>query len=195
MTEEHFIFPLGTVLYPDGKLPLRIFEQRYLEMTKTCLREERPFGVCLIREGREVGTPAVPENIGCLARIESWDMPQLGVFQLLARGTDRFRLLDTRVAGNGLLSGTIEHLTDEPSETPVDPLCRELLQRVIERVGEEPFPAPLALDDPSWVAYRLAEILPFPPRRKQALLELDGPDARMDYLRELLAEHGLSTSP
>ena len=67
MTEEHFIFPLGTVLFPGAALPLKIFEQRYLEMTKTCLRDNRPFGVCLIREGREVGDPALPEAIGCLA--------------------------------------------------------------------------------------------------------------------------------
>ena len=63
------IFPLGTVLFPEGLLPLKIFEQRYIEMTKACLRDERPFGVCLIRAGREVGEPAVPETIGCLAKI------------------------------------------------------------------------------------------------------------------------------
>ena len=72
-------------------------------MTKTCLRDNRPFGVCLIREGREVGDPALPEVIGtALATIEEWDMPQMGLFQLLARGGDRFRLVDSRVAKNGL---------------------------------------------------------------------------------------------
>ena len=105
VTEDHFIFPLGTVLFPGGTLPLKIFEQRYIEMTKACLRDNRPFGVCLIREGQEVGAPAVPETIGCLATIERWDMPQLGLFQLVARGGERFRLLETRVASNGLMSG------------------------------------------------------------------------------------------
>src|SRR5918995_6119962 len=94
---EIHIFPLNTVLFPGGLLPLKIFEQRYIEMTKACLRDNRPFGVCLIREGREVGDPAVPETIGCLATIEKWDMPQLGLFQLVARGSERFRLLDTTV--------------------------------------------------------------------------------------------------
>ena len=56
------IFPLGTVLFPGGVLPLRIFEVRYVEMAKACLKEGTPFGVCLIREGTEVGTPAVPED-------------------------------------------------------------------------------------------------------------------------------------
>ena len=75
------IFPLSTVLFPGGLLPLRIFEQRYLEMTKTCIRDLTPFGVCLIREGQEVGAPAVPHGVGCTARILQWDMPHLGLFR------------------------------------------------------------------------------------------------------------------
>ena len=195
MTEEHFIFPLGTVLFPGGALPLKIFEQRYLEMTKTCLRDERPFGVCLIREGQEVGTPAVPERIGCLASIEKWDMQQLGVFHLAARGGDRFRLLDTRVEKNGLLIGTVERLvSEEPAGIP-DPACREVLKLVIERVGERNFSPPLKLDDPIWVSYRLAEILPFDSPVKQALLEIDSAEARLRRLRELLVEEGLIAEP
>src|SRR5262249_50490638 len=67
------LFPLNTVLFPGGRLPLRIFEQRYMEMEKACLRERSPFGVCLIREGREVGAPAIPADVGTLARIGTWD--------------------------------------------------------------------------------------------------------------------------
>ena len=92
-----YIFPLNTVLFPGGALPLKIFEQRYIEMTKVCISEERPFGVCLIKEGREVGTPAVPQDIGCLARIAQWDMPQLGVFHLQVEGLQRFRILSSEV--------------------------------------------------------------------------------------------------
>jgi uncharacterized protein len=191
LTEEHFIFPLGTVLYPGGTLPLKIFEQRYIEMTKTCLRDERPFGVCLIREGREVGNPAVPESVGCLATIERWDMPQLGLFHLVARGGDRFRLLETRAAKNGLLSGTIERLAPDAPDTEVDPACREVLKLIIERVGEASFPSPLALDDPSWVSYRLAEVLPLDARVKQDLLELNDARERLARLRQVLVEKGL----
>ena len=191
MTEEHFIFPLGTVLFPGGTLPLRIFEQRYIEMTKACLRDNRPFGVCLIREGREVGDPAVPETIGCLATIEKWDMPQLGLFQLVARGGDRFRLLDTSIAKNGLMSGSVERLTSDDTRAAVDPACREVLKLIIDRVGESSFPAPIALDDPVWVSYRLAEILPFDPRVKQELLQINGAGERQRRLRELLEQEGL----
>ena len=191
MSEEHYIFPLGTVLFPGGALPLKIFEQRYIEMTKACLRDERPFGVCLIRDGREVGDPAVPETIGCLATIERWDMPQLGLFHLVARGGDRFRLVDTSVAKNGLMSGSIERIA--PDETPVrvDPACREVLKLIIDRVGESNFPAPISLDDPVWVSYRLAEILPFDARVKQELLEIDETGERLTRLRELLVKEGL----
>jgi Lon protease-like protein len=192
LTESHYIFPLGMVLYPGGMLPLRIFEQRYIEMTKACLRDERPFGVCLIREGREVGEPALPETIGCLASIEQWDMPQLGLFHLLARGGDRFRLLDSRAAQNGLITGTIERLAPDVADAPVDAACREVLKALIERIGEARFPAPIRLDDGSWVSYRLAEILPVEPRVKQTLLELDDASARQARLREILVSKGLA---
>jgi Lon protease-like protein len=80
MTTTIPIFPLNTVLYPGGMLPLRIFEQRYLEMTRDCLRDTTPFGVCRIREGAEVGTPALPESVGCTAVIAEWEMPHLACF-------------------------------------------------------------------------------------------------------------------
>jgi Lon protease-like protein len=190
MVEEHFIFPLGTVLFPGGTLPLKIFEQRYIEMTKACLRDERPFGVCLIREGSEVGDPAVPETIGCLATIERWDM-QLGLFHLVARGGDRFRLLDTAVAKNGLMTGSIERIAADPPGARMDPACREVLKLIIERVGDGHFPGPVALDDPVWVSYRLAEILPFEAQVKQELLEVPEADARLRKLRALLESEGL----
>jgi Lon protease-like protein len=79
------IFTLGTVLFPGGTLPLKVFEQRYIEMTKECIRDDQPFGVCLIREGSEVGDPALPVSIGCFARIETWDMPQITTVRLNER--------------------------------------------------------------------------------------------------------------
>ena len=191
MTEEQFIFPLGTVLFPGAALPLRIFEQRYIEMTKTCLRDGRPFGVCLIKEGREVGDPAVPQAVGCLATIEHWDMPQMGVFQLLARGADRFRLIDSQAAKNGLITGVVERL---PADTPaelVDDACRRVLEMIIERVDASRFAKPYRLDDASWVGFRLAEILPLDMQTKQALLEMTEAAERLSRIRALLAEEGL----
>ncbi len=126
------LFPLGTVLFPGGLLPLRIFEQRYLEMAKACLRDSAPFGVCLIREGAEVGAPATPESVGCLARIVQWDMQQLGLLQLLVQGAERFRILERRVQGDGLARANVELLAEE-ADAPVPErlaACRKLLERI-----------------------------------------------------------------
>ncbi|MBX9811237.1 MAG: LON peptidase substrate-binding domain-containing protein [Burkholderiales bacterium] len=189
--QEISIFPLHTVLFPDGILQLKIFEQRYLEMTKICLRDNRPFGVCQIREGREVGTPALPEAVGCLAMITQWDMPQLGLFQLIVRGSKRFRIIETRVAANGLISGQVELLPPESGPAEVDRICGEVLKAVVDKVGTANFPAPIKLDDAAWVAYRLAEILPVDAAVKQRLLELQDAEARFFLLRRIMTEQGL----
>jgi Lon protease-like protein len=189
--QEIHIFPLNTVLFPGGLLPLKVFEQRYIEMTKTCLRDNQPFGVCLIREGHEVGAAAVPEPVGCFAIIESWDMPQLGLFQLVARGGERFRILETRVAPNHLMSAVVEPIAADPAPVQVDSLCRQVLQAVIEKVGAPQFPTPVRLDDASWVGYRLAEVLPLGVRVKQELLETTDAAQRLERLRALLVQQGL----
>lgn len=165
-----FIFPLGTVLFPGGLLPLKIFEQRYLDMTKACLRDNVPFGVCLIREGREVGTPAVHESVGCLATIQQWDMPNPAMFHLLARGGERFRVSETAVSANGLISAEVEILPRAESSSP-PPEFVALLKRVIDDAGAAHFSTPLMLDDGAWVAYRVAEIMTWPAVMKQRMLE------------------------
>lgn len=190
--QEIHVFPLNTVLFPEGLLPLKVFEQRYIEMTKACLSGNRPFGVCLIREGREVGTAAVPEPVGCLAVIEHWDMPQLGMFQLLARGGGRFRIREMRVAPNHLISAAIEPLPPDDAVDTVDPLCREVLQTLIDKIGAERFSSPPRLDDAAWVGYRLAEVLPLEARVKQELLELTDAGRRLERLRALLVKQGLT---
>ena len=193
--QEIHIFPLGTVLFPGGTLPLKVFEQRYIEMTTACLRDSRPFGVCLIREGREVGTAAVPEPVGCLAVIEQWDMPQLGVFHLVARGAGRFRIREMRVAPNHLISATVEPIPPDDAAGTVDPLCRKVLQAIIDKVGTERFPAPARLDDAAWVGYRLSEVLPLDVRVKQELLELTDAGQRLEQVHGLLVKQGLAAKP
>jgi Lon protease-like protein len=181
------LFPLNTVLFPGGRLPLRIFEQRYMEMAKACLRDHAPFGVCLIREGREVGTPAIPADVGTLARIAAWDMPQLGVLQVTALGEQRFRILERRVQQNGLTLGTIELIEPEADESVPQSCagCVKLLERVIEQQSGL-FEPPHRLDSASWVSSRLTELLPLPLPAKQELLELDNARLRIERLNELL---------
>ena len=185
------LFPLGTVLFPGGLLPLKVFEQRYVDMTKACLRDSTPFGVCLIREGQEIGQPATPQSTGCLATIEQWDVPHPNLFALLARGGERFQVLDTTVNSSGLIIGKIEMLPEASTNAEMDEACEEVLRLAIKRAGADSVPGPIQLDNPLWVSYRLAEILPITPQEKLALLEITDTGARLAKLRELLLAHGI----
>jgi Lon protease-like protein len=184
------LFPLNAVLFPGGALPLKIFEQRYVEMTKRCVRDGSGFGVCLIREGAEVGEPALPAAIGCSAFIAQWELPHPNLFHLLARGARRFRVVQTEVAALGLIMAEVELLPDEADPGPPDPLCRDILEQLIERIGAERFSDGVRLDDAAWVGYRLAEILPLSAQARQHLLEQDSAQARLAALRAILSTAG-----
>ena len=190
MIEDLPLFPLNAVLFPGGRLPLRIFEQRYLGMVKVCLREEAPFGICLIREGKEVGAAATPEDVGCLARLASWDMPQLGVLQVEARGEQRFRILERRVQADGLARARVQTIGADTDAVVPDSYraCVSLLEQLIERHACL-FDKPYRLDSASWVSARLAEILPVSLAAKQKMLELDDGLVRLEILHRFLAQH------
>ena len=187
------LFPLNTVLFPGGLLPLRVFETRYMDMTRDCLKHDQPFGVCLIREGKEVGAAAKPEEVGTLAYITHWDMQQLGLLQLRTRGGQRFRVLASSVAAQGLLRARVALLpAEEDAEVPAQfGALPDLLRLVIADKSEAVFAPPHALDSASWVGYRLSEILPVPLAAKQKLLELEGALPRLEILYRFLEQRGL----
>ena len=193
------LFPLKTVLFPGGVLPLKVFEQRYVSMTKACLKDDRPFGVCLLTQGEEVSgagparTATEFAPIGTLARITNWDMPQLGILHLRTEGDTRFQIQSHSIAEDGLVIGQVTALAPEPSLALPEsyaPLSK-LLELLIGRVGRENFPADLALDDASWVGYRLAELLPLPLHIKQSMLEINDADVRLTALAQFLKKQGL----
>jgi uncharacterized protein len=189
------LFPLQTVLFPQGRLPLRIFEQRYLAMAKRCLKDGTPFGVCAIREGKEVGTPAVPFDVGTTAKIAEWDMPQLGVLEIVAAGEARFRIVEHRAQADGLLIGRVEMLPAE-ADAPIPGACEpavRLLERVIEQHASL-FSRPHRLDSCAWVSARLIELLPVPLPTKQELLELDDARARLERLSDFLRANARAAS-
>jgi hypothetical protein len=187
------IFPLNAVLFPGGLLPLRVFEARYMDMTRDCMKRDRPFGVCLIREGSEVGAPAVPEAVGCLAKILEWDMQQLGVLNLKTRGGQRFRILERESDAQGLISAEVELIPpDKSMEVPKEYAgCARLLEMVVLDQGKPIFAEPHAFDDSAWVGYRLSEILPIPLLAKQKLLELTDNATRLSILQRFLESRGL----
>ena len=185
------IFPLGTVLFPGALLPLKIFEQRYMDMAKGCLKQGLSFGICLIKEGHEVGAPAVPERVGTLAKIVEWDMEQLGVLKVRVEGGERFRLNATETQPNGLIIGEIERFTEPRAASDDLEACVAFLKKVVVAVGAGQFAEPLRYDEVSWVGFRLTEILPLRPDVKQRLLELtDGP-GRLKVLYRFLEEQRL----
>lgn len=183
------LFPLRTVLFPDGLLPLRIFEQRYLTMVRECASSDTGFGVCLILEGEEAGTPVKTAQVGTLAKIVDWYTLEDGLLGVSAIGTARFVLHETRRREDGLLVGDIDWLP-EPRPRPVPEaysVLSQVLGRFMERVGEHyPSFTEESLDDALWVGYRLSELLPIAAIEKQHLLELSDPIERLQNLLEVL---------
>ena len=190
------IFPLNTVLFPGGLLPLRVFEARYMDMTRECLKRDEPFGVCLIHQGSEVGAPAVPEGVGCLAKIQECDMQQQGILNLKTRGSHRFRILERETGAQGLISAGVELIEPDASVTvPAEfSACARLLQMVVADQGKSVFAEPHAFDDAAWVGYRLSEILPVPMVAKQKLLELTDSLSRLSILQRFLESRGLAAA-
>ncbi|MBL8486798.1 MAG: LON peptidase substrate-binding domain-containing protein [Rhodocyclaceae bacterium] len=186
------LFPLQAVLFPEGRLPLRIFEQRYMDMAKTCLREGSPFGVCLIASGQEVGKPAVPHPVGTLASIAEWDMPQLGVLQVVARGGERFRILRRWVEASGLAMGEVELLAPEATAKIPQQFARlvPMLRAVLEDMGNAA-PTPPRFFDAAWVGFRWCEVLPIPDVARQKLLELEDVESRLEIVFRFLDSKGL----
>jgi len=203
MSTENWIplFPLNTVLFPLGVLPLRVFETRYTDMMRRCMKGSAPFGIVLIRSGVEVGAAAVPETTGCLAHIVQWDMPELGVLLLTTHGGQRFHIEATRELSDHSLEARIVLLAED-TPLPVPPLhaaCAIALKRVVDEITApgmadhgnkytSPFPQPVQLDDAGWVANRWSEILPLPMSVKQNLLELGDPSARLQLVHQCLTQ-------
>ncbi|MFT5532593.1 MAG: Lon protease-like protein [Burkholderiaceae bacterium] len=196
------LFPLQTVLFPDGILPLRIFETRYIDMVRECMRLEKPFGVVAIREGTETGQPAQPEAVGCSAAIVHWDMEAGGLLMIGTRGGLRFRIRETRLLADQRLEARVDYLDADPAMAPLPGQadCVEALKAITDdfdqRIGKNnvqdyPFALPLRLDDAGWIANRWSEILPLTLKTKQELLELNDPAMRLTLIHACLEQQQL----
>lgn len=187
------LFPLNTVLFPGGLQPLKIFEQRYLDMAAACMKDNSPFGICLIDKGNEVGEAATPHILGTLASIADWEMEQLGILLVTTRGGRRFRIIDSHVDDDKLLRTKVE-LLPESGAVALPPERRRLLpllRRVVADLGPERIPEPHDYDNALWVGYRITEVLPIQNLAKQKLLELDDPLARLEILEKFLDQRQL----
>lgn len=181
------LFPLRTVLFPGGPLPLRIFESRYIDMISQCMKSDSPFGVLLIREGHEAGL-ATTHEVGTLATITDWYQGSDGLLGVTAVGGSRFRLLSGRQQANGLNIGEIDVIPPEPTMTLPDEYAslRKILEGVLDDLGRLYESLERRFDDAVWVTYRLVEILPIELAEKQQFLESSDTLARLKLIDELL---------
>ena len=183
------LFPLNIVLFPGGALPLRIFETRYVDMVRRCMRGSQAFGVALIREGNEVG-PAETFDVGTLAKIVDFHQLSDGLLGLSCIGEQRFRIRSRGRQADGLNLAEVDWLASEPAVAVPSRHARlsELLKSVLPQLGEVYTGIEMRLDDAAWVGHRLAEILPIPLTDKQSCLELDDPIERLDVLGPLVKD-------
>ena len=182
------LFPLSTVLYPQGPLPLRIFETRYVDMVRRCLKGGTGFGVVLIVRGREAGSAAVTAAIGTEARIVDFDQLEDGLLGLTCIGQQRIRISRAWQQADGLNVGEVEDLPAD-AELPVPTDCAELravLEKVWPDLARTYSHVPTRFDDAGWVANRLAELAPLDPAVRQSLLEASDPLERLRVLAPLI---------
>lgn len=181
------LFPLQTVLFPGGPLPLRIFEPRYVDMISGCLKSGIGFGVLLIRSGGETG-PAQMHELGTVATIVDWDQLTDGTLGVVVTGGARFALRSKRRQDDGLNLGLVALLEPEPVASLPERFCdmARLLEGVFEDLGPHYRHVTPDFGDAGWVGLRLAELLPIELEYKQHCLELFDPIARLEYLEPLL---------
>ena len=189
-TQSIPLFPLHSVLFPSGTLPLRVFEPRYLDMISKCMKNEEGFGICLIREGSEVGKAARTYDIGTLSEISYFQLQSDGVLGITAAGRQRFKILSTLVQPDQLTIAEVQFIPNE-AEQPVPPAYSravDILRKLLDQLGYPFVKMEKKYHDASWVSCRLAEFLPLRLEVKQQFLQLNDPIERLDRLWEIIIE-------
>jgi uncharacterized protein len=181
------LFPLGTVLYPGGHLPLQIFEVRYFDMMKKCIQAGAPFGVVALTQGSEVRGPKNHESfadVGTLATIDSHQAPQPGLLLVHCIGAQRYRITRREQLKHGLWIADVEHIAaDQAVKIPQElSHCTALLRKIIQALPDSAQQYYLE----AWVAHRWCELLPMPTQLKQRMLELDNPVIRLELISDML---------
>lgn len=216
------LFPLGTVLFPGGLLPLQIFEVRYLDMISRCHKAGAPFGVVTLSRGSEVQQRVEPsdsadggaagggfaveafEAKGTLATITRLERPQAGLILVQCTGTQRFEITRSEKLKHGLWTADVALL---PDDSPV-PIPQDL-QTIADGLGQVirnlqahnlppeqwPLAEPYQLSDCAWVANRWCELLQLPTKLKYSLMALENPLVRLELVRDLLEKAGIQAGP
>lgn len=183
------LFPLNSVLFPGGALPLRIFETRYIDMISRCMREQSPFGIIMIKNGKEVGDAAEVYDVGTLADVHYFEKLENGLLGITVRGGQRFHVQRSWVEPDQLLMAEVVLLEDEaalPMLTEHRPWAG-LVAEILEQLGPPYSVLPCEYENATWVSQRLVELLPIDREMKQLFLQMQDPQQRLERLISLLS--------
>ena len=188
MSESLPLFPLQTVLFPDALLPLRIFESRYIDMVRECMRAGHGFGV-VARFPEDDQGEAWHARIGTEAIITDFTTLEDGLLGLATRGQRRFLIESTQARHDGLLIGEVVWLPPEPAR-PVAPEYAALQTLMRELLRHEELAAQLQVDtdNAGSLGFALASILPLELKQAQQLLEITDPQQRLETLMPLVEQ-------
>lgn len=187
------LFPLPLILFPGGRLPLQIFEMRYLDMVKHCFKKKAGFGIIMIEEGDEVlrdkdaQLPAVAHS-GTYCEIVDFDQSADGNLAIVIEGRKKFVVCDQYETPDRLMMAQVE-FSDEEEEVSVpdeDRHLADLLGSFVEHEAIRQLNLDINFDDAREVSWRLTELLPCSNLEKQRLFELKNPLRRLKELDRLL---------
>lgn len=189
------LFPLHTVLFPGGHLPLRIFETRYRTMVRQCREAGAPFGVVTLTHGHEVQTMASAlghfHHFGTMAMIDSLSPMHSGLEMLCCTGKDRFAIQSARKLPHGLWVADVELLAPDQAVAVPDDL-RQTALALYQVLHKTPLTHPeMHFDDCGWVANRWCELLPMPESTQLRLLALPSPLLRLELITDALERAGI----
>lgn len=184
---EHPLFPLSTVVFPGGILPLRIFEPRYLDMVSHCMRHATGFVICAAHAGEDGGF-AAPRPMGTRVAIVDFDRLDDGALGITVAGVARVSIHDARCGTDGLWWGRLDDV-EEAGDGPC-PIeftqFKQIVAALIDQTGL-PYEAEHAdYDSASWLSARLTELLPFDAATKHELLATDDPQERLRRIRPMV---------
>lgn len=169
-------------------MPLRIFEPRYLDMVSQCMKSGTGFGVCLIREGSEVGRAANVVDVGVIANIVDWQQRQDGLLGITVIGESRFKIKSVVIQKNQLMIAAVDILNKPDAvELPEKyQILVDVIKRLMANTGQQVFNMEMQYNNADWVANRLSELLPIELHHKQKLLIMDDALSRLEKLYEMI---------
>jgi len=186
-TQRIALFPLRTVLFPQGLLPLRIFETRYLDMIRRVMREDAGFGVVLIRTGGDVGEIGELAQIGTWARVADFGQLPDGLLKIVARGERRFRVVAREIQADGLHLAEVSWIEDPPERLQAGEFedLAAMLTNALEDLDEDYPVGERRTEDALWLSGHLGQLLPVPAETRQKILETDGAYQRLQLIAQL----------